>query len=153
MKTVITTAAKNTDAHTLPEGMTRDEAFDRLKKNLSRYPSVKAVYADPADNCNILIIKTKFNKYELGVLNSNITIRQRLSVLPAVAAIPGAVALLLGAIGFIMYLTVGVPIHWISPWVIFLVISVAIYFPVFLITNSECNKILAHVKQELEKPQ
>jgi hypothetical protein len=157
MNLVNATPEKNPYAFTLPEGMTRDEAIDRLKKNALKCSSLKDVYADPTGNSNILVLKGQLNKYELGIIDDNVAIEEKYSWFTLLTMNPMPVMILLSAIGVIigvvMFLTVDVQIDAIYGVVFFsmsLVISFAISFLGQFFSNSECNEILAYAKQQLE---
>jgi hypothetical protein len=134
---------------TLPDAMTREEAFDRLKKNSSKCPSVKDVCADPAGNINILILNGKFNKYELGIIDNDAKLKQRQSLFTLIPTIISIGVLLFLGICGVMYYTVGVPYEWLDFLFISIAVAMLTMFPSLIISTKECNKIFAYIKQEL----
>jgi len=148
MNTTNTTQVQNPKVFTLPEGMSRDEAFDRLIKNTSKYPSVKDVYVDPMGNNNILILKGKYCKYEFGLINNVATVKQRQSLFTVIAMILVILTFIIFAIAAVMYYTVGIPYEWVDLWFI-PVIFIAVAMPVSITTAKESNIILAYIKHDL----
>jgi uncharacterized protein with PQ loop repeat len=143
-----TPQTQNREIFTLPEGMTREEAFERLKKNSSKCHTIKNVYIDSKKD-NILIFKGKFSKCELGVIDNDATVKVQLSSLWLVPAILLLGALYLIANALVRFYTVGVPIEWVLPIFIYLIVSLIISFPLIFISLKDSKKILDYIEHEL----